>query len=172
MAKLCGGHRLRDLVLCSIAALLSFLTPAWAAVPLPGGVTSRFLGLGFDTSTASSTTAPTDTTLSATGTLAVSSTGGVDGAGFATGWSTSNYLSFATAWSADKAGDADRTFLAWYKGEQLHSCAAGGGNSWTCGVPVFGELSSGYLAVGSTRSAPQFMRSARRRATSARTSWA
>ena len=131
MAKLCGGHRLRDLVLCSIAALLSFLTPAWAAVPLPGGVTSRFLGLDFDDgSSATTTTAPSDKTPSLTGSLTLSSTGGVDGRGFASGFSTSNYLSFdlphSTGWSAGRAGDMDRTFVAWYKGTQLHDCTASG----------------------------------------------
>ena len=103
------------------------------AIPLPGGVTSRFLGLDFDdTSSSSTTTAPSDKTpgLPPGGSLTISATGGVDGAGFASGFSGSNYLSFDlpyySGWSAGRAGDMGRTFVAWYKGTQLHDCAASG----------------------------------------------
>ena len=116
-------------LLCFVLLLL--LLSKVRAIPLPGGVTSRFLGLDFDdTSSSATTTAPSDKSPTITGSLTISATGGVDGAGFASGFSGSNYLSFDlpyySGWSAGRAGDMDRTFVAWYKGTQLHDCAASG----------------------------------------------
>ena len=47
------------------------------------------------------------------------------------------------AWELDSGGD--RTFLAWYKGEQTQTCQP---SSWTCGVPIFGDSTGGWSALG------------------------
>lgn len=108
----------------------------------PAGKT-KLLGLQFNSSGLTITGSWTVTTY---GSLSYQATGGIKNTGYATGWSTSNYLTIDQINNATASTMRGKTYMAWYKGTETASKPTG---NYSPSVPIFAELTgSVYWGLG------------------------
>jgi len=104
---------------------------------------TKLLGLQFNSSGLTVTGSWTVTTY---GSLSYQTTGGVRNTGYATGWSTTNYLTINQINNATASTMRDKTYMAWYKGTQTAAKPTG---NYSPSVPIFAELTgSVYWGLG------------------------
>lgn len=120
----------------------SIVTSSGNELLTPPGRT-KLLGLQFNSSGLTVTGSWTVTTY---GSLSYQTTGGVKNTGYATGWSTSNYLTIDQIVNATPSTMRGKTYMAWYKGTQTAAKPTG---NYSPSVPIFAELTgSVYWGLG------------------------
>jgi len=105
---------------------------------------TKLLGLQFNSSGLTVTGSWTVTTY---GSLSYQTTGGVKNTGYATGWSTTNYLTIDQINISVASTMRGKTYMAWYKGTQTASRPTG--SNYSPSIPIFGELTGAvYWGLG------------------------